>query len=172
MQIQINDISGNTPPKFALFNLGFRAFFLGASFFSLISISLWSAIFLFQFPLPMQSISATQWHAHEMIFGYALAVVAGFLLTAVKNWTGVQTLHGKGLMLLFSLWAIARLTMLTGSSMLLVSAIFDLLFALFLLVAIAQPIIKVGQWKQLIILLVILFFIFIIRLIWIKKIGS
>jgi uncharacterized protein involved in response to NO len=160
MQVQINDPGNSNPQKFALFNLGFRAFFLGAAIFSVASIALWSAIFLFQFSLPMHSISSAQWHAHEMIYGYGIAVIAGFLLTAVKNWTGVQTLHGKGLVLLFSLWAIARILMLGGTSMLFASAVFDLLFSLFLLFAIAHPIIKVAQWKQLIILLVI-FLLFI-----------
>lgn len=133
----------------ALFNLGFRVFFLGAGIFSIVSISLWLAIFLFQLPLSIHSISSTQWHAHEMVYGYSLAVIAGFLLTAVKNWTGVQTVYGKPLILLFSLWAAARLLFLPGTSYLFIAGIFDVLFSLSLVLSVSYPIIKVKQWKQL-----------------------
>jgi len=132
----------------ALFNLAFRPFFLGAGIFSILSISLWSAIYLFQVSLSLQSLSASQWHAHEMIYGYGLAVIAGFLLTAVKNWTGIQTLHSKPLLLLFSLWAIARLLWLFGTSYLIVAGIFDTLFLLALLFAVSHPIYKAGQMKK------------------------
>ena len=135
-----------------LFNLGFRIFFLGAGIFSIISIFMWSAIFHFQLPLTIQTISIFQWHSHEMIYGYTIAVIAGFLLTAVKNWTGVQTLYGKPLILLFSLWAAARLLFMFGTSYLFIAGIFDVLFLVFLVFAVSYPIIKVKQWKQLAIL--------------------
>jgi len=136
----------------ALFNLGFRIFFLGAGIFSIVSIFMWSAIFHFQLPLTIQTISIFQWHSHEMIYGYSIAVIAGFLLTAVKNWTGVQTLYGKPLILLFSLWAAARLLFMFGTSYLFIAGIFDVLFLVFLIFAVSYPIIKVKQWKQLAIL--------------------
>ena len=87
--------------KLALFNLGFRPFFLGAAIFSVITITLWSAIYDFQLSVPINNISIFQWHAHEMIYGYSMAVIAGFLLTAVRNWTGVQTLHGTAYLFSF-----------------------------------------------------------------------
>ncbi len=86
--------------SFALFNLGFRPFFLGASIFSVVSVLLWMGVFVFQLPLQFKEINMTQWHAHEMIYGYSAAVTAGFLLTAVKNWTGIQTVNGVPLFLL------------------------------------------------------------------------
>jgi uncharacterized protein involved in response to NO len=152
MQIKNNGFVNDRATNFALFNLGFRVFFLGAGIFSLVSISLWSAIYLFKLPLSIQSITSTQWHAHEMIYGYSMAVIAGFLLTAVKNWTGVQTLYGKPLILLFSLWAVARLLFLFGTSYIFIAGIFDTLFSLALILSISHPIIKVKQWKQLSIL--------------------
>jgi uncharacterized protein involved in response to NO len=89
------------------------------------------------------------WHAHEMIYGYAMAVIAGFLLTAVKNWTGVQTLYGIPLLLLFLLWLIARMLLLTGEvSVLVWAALADGLFNLLLVAALAWPIFKVRQFKQ------------------------
>ncbi|NIQ16961.1 MAG: NnrS family protein, partial [Candidatus Dadabacteria bacterium] len=123
--------------------------FLGAGVFSIVSISLWFAIYHFQLPFSVQSITIFQWHAHEMIYGYSMAVIAGFLLTAVKNWTGVQTLYGKTLAFLFSLWAAARLLFLFGESYLFIAGIIDVLFSLFLVLSVGYPITKVKQWKQL-----------------------
>lgn len=133
----------------ALFNLGFRPFFLGASIFAVISIMWWILIYSSPNFVQIDHITNSQWHAHEMLYGYGMAVVAGFLLAAVKNWTGVQTLHGKPLMALFALWCIARLLFLFGTRFLLWAALADILFGLFLAIAIAWPIIKVKQWKQL-----------------------
>jgi len=142
----------NTDNTFSLFSLGFRIFFIAAGIFSVITIAFWSAIYLFKWSLPIDGILASQWHAHEMIYGYTVAVIAGFLLAAVKNWTGVQTLHGKPLLLLFCLWLTARILFLFGTSYITIAAIADSLFLFFLAIAIAYPIIKVRQWNQISIL--------------------
>jgi len=150
-----------TPSGFALFELGFRAFFLGAGIFAIVSISLWSAIYLFGFSLPINGLSMSQWHAHEMIFGYTLAVIAGFLLTAVKNWTGINPINSSLLSILFALWFAARLCFIFASNYLWVAAWLDLLFSSILLVAVCRPIFIKKQWKQLAIvskLLIILAF--------------
>ena len=137
--------------KTALFNLGFRPFFLGAGIFAILSITLWMGVYLFQFPLPMTRISHIQWHGHEMIYGFSMAVIAGFLLTAVKNWTGVQTLHGSKLFALFSLWMLGRILFLFGERFIFIAAILDIIFLIGLTIAVAYPIIRVKQWKQMII---------------------
>ncbi len=98
-----------------------------------------------------------QWHAHEMIFGYAMAVIAGFLLTAAQNWTGEKTLDGAGLMLLFIIWFLARVLMFGGTRFLLYAAITDLLFMLGLGIAVARPILKVGQKRQAAVLIILTF---------------
>lgn len=108
MQIQLNKKAAEDMNGFALFNLGFRPFFLGACVFAILTILLWMLVYFSQININIDNISPSQWHAHEMLYGYGLAVVAGFLLTAVKNWTGVATVHGKSLIVLFSLWATAR----------------------------------------------------------------
>lgn len=136
-------------PKIALLNLGFRPFFLGAAIFAIFSMLLWMGVYVFQLPLPITRISSFQWHAHEMIHGFAMAVIAGFLLTAVKNWTGVQTLYGFGLLGLFALWALPRILFLFGTSWIVIAGFFDMLFALCLIGSILHPIVKVKQWKQL-----------------------
>lgn len=140
----------NTPtPDFALFNLGFRSFFLGAAFYSVIVMLVWAAVYTAKLSIPMSGLSAYQWHAHEMVYGYAMAVIAGFLLTAVKNWTGIQTIYGGKLAMLFSLWLIARVLFLCGSNFILFAGLFDLLFMALLMVALAHPIVKSKNWKQL-----------------------
>lgn len=136
-------------PKMALWNLGFRPFFLGAAIFAIISMTLWMGVYVLQLPLPITRISTFQWHAHEMIYGFAMAVIAGFLLTAVKNWTGVQTLYGSGLLGLFALWMVPRILFLFGTPWIFIAGFFDLLFALGLIVSILYPIVKVKQWRQL-----------------------
>jgi len=135
-----------------LFNLGFRPFFMGASLFAIISIGFWLRFNQGFFPLTLSSLSPFQWHAHEMIFGYSLAVIVGFLFTAVKNWTGQQTPHGLPLVALFSLWLIARVLWLYNANAIFFAAIFDLLFILLSMIAIAKPIIITKKWRQLAIL--------------------
>lgn len=148
VQIQMNKPS-QPVKECALFNLGFRPFFLGAGIFAIISMAWWMLIYNAQHVVQITALTNSQWHAHEMLYGYGLAVVAGFLLTAVKNWTGVQTLYGKPLVVLFALWCVARMSFLFGTGMLLLAAMADLLFGLMLMWAIIYPIIKAKQWMQL-----------------------
>ncbi len=133
-------------------NLGFRIFFLGAAIFSIVSISFWLLIYSFNLPIHLEAVSVYYWHAHEMIYGYSLAVIAGFLLTAVKNWTGIQTVRGSALLILFCLWAAARMMWLFGTQLFILAALFDLLFAFFLIICVCGPVIKASQWRQLAIL--------------------
>ena len=138
--------------RFALFNLGFRPFFLGATFFAALSILLWTLMLVFEQPIQI-NMPPIAWHAHEMIYGYTMAIIAGFLLTAVKNWTGRATLSGWPLILLFSLWAIARIAAFSShASALHLMALADTFFGVFLIVATAIPIIQAKSWRQLAIL--------------------
>lgn len=148
--IQISPPSRKNPQTgFALFNLGFRPFFLLASGFAAVSITVWMwKYFSFTLP-PLFYVTTSQWHAHEMLYGFAFAVIAGFLLTAVKNWTGIQTLHGRSLSGLVACWAGARAVMLLAPDWVLIAAILDITFNLWLIAAVAHPIIKVKQWRQL-----------------------
>ncbi len=152
MQIQIKQSNQVTANQFALFNLGFRPFFLGAGIFAIISITSWMLAYFSYDVINVTNISISQWHAHEMLYGYSMAVVAGFLLTAVKNWTGISTVSGKPLILLFMLWCTARVLFLFGTTFLPWVATADLLFSLMLIIAIAIPITKAKQWKQLAVL--------------------
>ena len=70
-----------------LFRLGFRPFFLVGSIFSILSLLLWGLLLTAKISLN-SPIPSTQWHAHEMLFGFSGAIILGFLLTAVQTWTG------------------------------------------------------------------------------------
>ena len=134
----------------AWLRLGFRAFFLAAGGFAVVSVLVWYASFILGWGFPFAGLSPSAWHAHEMIYGYSMAVVAGFLLTAVRNWTGMQTLHGPALLLLFLLWLLARVSILAGGARFLaLAAGLDLLFMAVLTTAIAVPIIRSRQWSNL-----------------------
>jgi uncharacterized protein involved in response to NO len=133
----------------AILNLAFRPFFAGAAVFSVLSMLVWMGIYIFGWQWQPVGLPAATWHAHEMIYGYGMAVIAGFLLTAVKNWTGVQTLYGMPLLLLFLLWLTARLLLLVGGAGVLAwAALADGLFNLLLVAALAWPVFKVRQFKQ------------------------
>ena len=134
--------------RFPVLNLGFRPFFLAAGGFAVLSMLIWVGLYQFGWTLRLNGLPATTWHAHEMLYGYAMAVAAGFLLTAVKNWTGVQTLHGAPLLALFLLWLAARVVPFLTPLPMELMAILDLGFMVFLLVAVALPVVKVRQWKQ------------------------
>ncbi len=105
-----------TPSFEAFFSYGFRPFFLGAAVFTALLMSIWLA---FIADLAMGGSGAWlpvagtpyAWHAHEMVFGFAAAAIAGFLLTAVPNWTGALPLSGAPLVGLFLLWSTGRLAM-------------------------------------------------------------
>jgi uncharacterized protein involved in response to NO len=90
------------------FSLGFRPFFFGAGLFAASSMLLWLIALRQPDVLPDQT-TAVLWHVHEMLFGYLGAVISGFLLTAVPNWTNRPPLTGVRLASLFFVWLLARL---------------------------------------------------------------
>ena len=90
-----------------LLRLGFRPFYLGASLYALLAVPLWTALFLGQVTLAL-AVPPLLWHAHEMLFGFAVAVIVGFLLTAAKVWTGLAMPRGALLGALVVVWLAAR----------------------------------------------------------------
>jgi len=95
--------------------LGFRPFYLLAAAFGALSVLAWVAMYLGWWqPATQPWLGAMLWHAHEMVFGFAAAVVVGFLFTAGKNWTGLQTPQGTWLGILATVWLAARVLMWTG----------------------------------------------------------
>jgi len=135
-----------------IFETGFRVFFLSAAFYAALTMTLWSlqvsgaTDFLensIQMPLSL-------WHAHELLFGVIIAVVAGFLTTAVPAWTNTPAINGTPLKLLFTLWLAGRLA-ITFSALLpaMLTAAIDLAFLPALAFVIARPIIGKKIWRNL-----------------------
>ena len=132
-----------------MFALGFRAFFALAGLFALILIALWSSIFKGSIVID-NYYPNTYWHAHEMLLGYSIAVISGFLLTAVKNWTGVQTVQGAKLAGLCLLWVYGRIvpfySELLPDTLI---ALVDFSFIPALAYFVAKPILKAGNLRNL-----------------------
>jgi len=139
----------------ALWSRGFRPFFLGASVFAIASMVAWLVIYRFGFQLALEGLSIFQWHAHEMLFGYSMAVIAGFLLTAAWNWTNQKTASGFGLAMIFLFWFAARVLMFSGTAYISYAAASDMAFMAGLAFAVARPIIKVRQKRQTMVLLLV-----------------
>ena len=135
-------------PRFALFQLGFRPFFFAAGLFGVIAVGLWMLDYVFHIPLHPRALPPTIWHAHQMLYGYTLAVVAGFLLTAVGNWTGVTSFKGLPLGLLLLLWLTARVAIYLPDQGIRIAALADGLFLLGLFVGVVYPVFRTRQWKQ------------------------
>ncbi len=133
--------------RFALFELGFRPFFLLAGVFAVLLmvtfvLGLVTGVWHYNyFPL-------FTWHAHEMIFGYSTAVVAGFLLTSVRNWTGTDTATGGRLVLLTLLWLAGRLAPAIPDLSGWLIALIDIAFLPVLAVVIFMPILKARQYRN------------------------
>lgn len=133
----------------ALFSHGFRPFFLFGAAYAGAMIPLWLVVFAGHMSLPT-SFAPRDWHVHEMLFGYVGAVVAGFLLTAIPNWTGRLPIQGAPLALLFSTWVSGRLA--TTFSDLIgwqIALALDAAFLLLLAAAAAREIIAGRKWNNL-----------------------
>ncbi|MEI6896474.1 MAG: NnrS family protein [Psychromonas sp.] len=132
-----------------LFRLGFRPFFLAGAIFAVVSMLLWGMLLSAIITLPSQ-LPSTLWHAHEMLFGFAGAIILGFLLTAVQNWTGYPGLKGKKLALLFSLWLVARVALfLLPPDLFFITMMLELSWMPLSALVLAQAIFHAKQWKNL-----------------------
>ena len=146
--MQITDLK--TEEKIpALLRLGFRPFFLSGAVFSVIAMTLW--LLMYKGTLNTSPIGGGYWwHIHEMIFGFGCAVIAGFLLTAVQNWTGTRGAKGNTLLALFLLWLAGRVVVLypelLGNNL---SSLVDLSFLPAVAYILAKPIIAIKQYRNL-----------------------
>lgn len=143
------------------FERAFRPFFLGGALFAVVAMAFW----WWQYPDLSQNysgISAINWHAHEMIFGYALATVTGFLLTAAMNWSRMESASGWALVMLFTVWLLARLGYLFDLPLGWI-ALFDLAFNLGLVLHFAWPVWQ-KRLKQQVGLLLVFVAVFFVNL--------
>ncbi len=148
----------NKKPVFdyPLFALGFRTFFLLAGVSALLLISLWNSLYDGRLHTDLY-FPGVYWHAHEMLLGYATAVIAGFLLTAVRNWTGWETTTPDQLVSLGLLWLYGRITPfyseLIPDSLI---ALIDFAFLPWLAFLISRPLLASGNYRNLIFIALLL----------------
>ncbi|MEZ5908180.1 MAG: NnrS family protein [Hyphomicrobiaceae bacterium] len=132
----------------ALFSYGFRPFFLFGAIWSALALALWLPMLTGHLALPT-ALSPIDWHVHELIYGYVPAIVAGFLLTAVPNWTGRLPVVGPPLGILFAIWIAGRaavgLSSLLGATF---AAAIDLSFLAALGVVIGREIAAGRNWRN------------------------
>ncbi len=103
-------VSKRRPGASAVWAAPFRPFFLATGLYAVVIVGFWLGAWFGGWPLP-EAITPMQWHSHEMLFGMVAAAIAGFLLTAMCNWTGAPLLSGRALMTLFGLWLAGRVAM-------------------------------------------------------------
>lgn len=133
----------------AIFSAGFRPFFLLSALWAAIAIPLWLALFAGRTDLPT-ALAPAVWHVHEMIFGFGAATVAGFLLTAIPNWTGRMPLQGGPLAVLVLLWAAGRLGVLLSEWIGAPAALaLDLAFPAVFFAVVAREIVAGRNWRNL-----------------------
>lgn len=138
-----------------LFGYGFRPFFLAAGLWAALGILLWLPQYFGQITLPTH-FSALDWHIHEMLYGYVAATIAGFLLTAIPNWTGRLPVNGWPLACLGLLWLAGRAAILLSASMgSFAAALVDLSFLITLAVVAAREIVAGENWRNLRVLVVL-----------------
>ena len=137
--------------KYNLFGLGFRPFFLLTTLWGIVAIILWGLMLFSSAPIAHYA-DALTWHKHEMIIGMGSALAAGFLLTAVRNWTKINTPIGMQLALLATLWIAGRLAWTFGNDILpsWIIMLVDFAFLPWLTFVIAKPIWQRKQWNQLV----------------------
>jgi uncharacterized protein involved in response to NO len=135
----------------ALFSFGFRPFFLFGAFWVALAMLLWLPAVSGALSLPTR-FDPVSWHAHEFLFGYLGAVLAGFLLTAVPNWTGRLPMVGWPLAALFALWVAGRVAVLISVRLPVADApVIDLAFPLVLGSLILREIVAGRNWRNLIV---------------------
>jgi len=133
-------------PGWPLFRLGFRPFYLGAAAFALFAVPYWIAGLLGLMALP-STMPPLLWHAHEMLYGFAVAVIVGFLLTAGKAWTGLATPRGATLAVMAGLWLAARLSAVGAPYA--VYAVLDVLLLPWVAFVLIQVLLKAGNRRNL-----------------------
>jgi uncharacterized protein involved in response to NO len=132
-------------PGIAFLSAGFRPFFFLGAVWAAIAVPVWLAAYVHGYALP-GALPAMLWHAHEMVYGYALAIVTGFLLTTIPNWTGRLPLRGAPLAALVTLWLAGRVSVLASPA---IGAAVDLAFTVVLIAVVARELTKARSFHNL-----------------------
>jgi len=133
----------------AILSYGFRPFFLAGGFYAGLGILIWLPFFFGIWRIPT-AFTPVDWHIHEMLYGYLPAVITGFLLTAIPNWTGRLPLQGRPLAILVLAWLVGRLAVFFSADIgALAAAAVDLVFLVLVAFAAAREIVEGRNWRNL-----------------------
>lgn len=133
----------------AILSYGFRPFFLLGSVYAGLEVLAWLPMFYGELSVGT-AFSALDWHVHEMLFGYVAAVIAGFLFTAIPNWTGRLPLQGGPLLVLVAVWLAGRIAVAVSAEIGWVAAtIVDVAFLALMAAAVAREIVAGKNWRNL-----------------------
>lgn len=138
-----------------LFQNGFRPFFLAAGLWALLAMLIWIPVFTGTHGFP-GIFNPLDWHIHEMIAGYGVAAISGFLLTAVPNWTGYEPPRGRALAFIFAIWCFGRIAMASSAVLPpLAIAIIDLAYMPLILAWLSRALIRSGNKRNFIVAILI-----------------
>jgi uncharacterized protein involved in response to NO len=144
-------------PRFALFSYGFRPFFFAAGLFAVAAIAAWLWIYATG-RLPIPAFPPYLWHAHEMLYGFIAAAIAGFLLTAVPSWTGARGFAGAPLVILTLAWLVGRIALACATWLPFpVLAVSELSFLPLLAALIAVPLLRARNRNTPLLLVLLVF---------------
>jgi uncharacterized protein involved in response to NO len=133
----------------ALFSYGFRPFFLFGSLYAGLAVLVWLPVFTGELALA-SAFAPRDWHVHEMLYGYLSAIIAGFLLTAIPNWTGRLPLQGAPVIVLVAAWLLGRIAVtFSATTGWLPAALIDGGFLLLVAAAATREIVAGGNWGNL-----------------------
>jgi uncharacterized protein involved in response to NO len=143
----------------ALLSYGFRPFFLAGTIYAGVGVLIWLPLFVGELTLPT-AFSPLDWHIHEMLYGYLPAIITGFLLTAIPNWTGHLPLQGGPLVVLVTAWIVGRIAVCISAIIgPLAAGVLDVLFLLLVAAATAREVIAGRNWRNLPPIFIILIFL-------------
>lgn len=132
-----------------LLSYGFRPFFLLGAIYAGLAVLAWLPVFYGELQL-RTAFAGVDWHVHEMLYGYLPAVVTGFLLTAIPNWTGRLPIQGSPLLVLVLLWLAGRVAVTLSAEIgWLAAALIDVAFLALLIAAVTREIIAGKNWRNL-----------------------
>ena len=133
----------------ALLSYGFRPFFLFGACYAALAMLVWLPLFYGELTLAT-TFSPRDWHVHELLYGYVPAVITGFLLTAIPNWTGRLPLQGRPLLFLVMIWISGRVAITLSDAIgALAAAVIDTSFLLLVIAAAAREIVAGQNWRNL-----------------------
>lgn len=159
-----------SPRRWALFDYGFRPFFLLCGIYAVIMVPWWLYRFMHG-GTPFGALPSMYWHAHEMLYGFVMAAIAGFLLTAVPSWTGSRGFAGLPLIIVAGVWTLGRIAMAgVGTVPFWVSAVVQLAFIPCLLALLAPPVVRsANRNAPLLVVLLVLWLIDAVFLVGVRR---